>query len=125
MALVNCKECGQQVSTTAKTCPHCGVENPGGLANSLLTVHRPTKFTGSALGIKIYIDGTYIGAIKNNETLNFEVNPGTKIIRAEAFANPSFELTLTMVSGVHYFIEMYFKMLGLAIDFKGQKERVD
>lgn len=24
MALVNCRECGQTVSTEAKKCPHCG-----------------------------------------------------------------------------------------------------
>lgn len=29
MALVKCRECGEQVSKTAKTCPHCGVKKPG------------------------------------------------------------------------------------------------
>ena len=24
MALISCKECGNQLSTNAKTCPHCG-----------------------------------------------------------------------------------------------------
>ena len=27
MALIKCKECGQQVSTDAKTCPHCGTRS--------------------------------------------------------------------------------------------------
>lgn len=26
MALTKCKECGKEVSTDAKTCPHCGKE---------------------------------------------------------------------------------------------------
>lgn len=26
--LVSCKECGKDVSSTAKSCPHCGVANP-------------------------------------------------------------------------------------------------
>lgn len=30
MALKNCKECGKEVSSSAKKCPHCGVKNPGG-----------------------------------------------------------------------------------------------
>jgi hypothetical protein len=30
MALVECKECKQNVSTEALTCPHCGVSNPSG-----------------------------------------------------------------------------------------------
>lgn len=29
MALTQCKECKKEVSTTAKTCPHCGVKDPG------------------------------------------------------------------------------------------------
>ncbi|WP_416777810.1 zinc-ribbon domain-containing protein [Xenorhabdus budapestensis] len=29
MALKKCKECGKEVSTSAKTCPHCGVKDPG------------------------------------------------------------------------------------------------
>ncbi len=29
MALNNCKECKKEVSTDAKTCPHCGINNPG------------------------------------------------------------------------------------------------
>jgi hypothetical protein len=28
MALKPCKECGKEVSTSAKTCPHCGVKEP-------------------------------------------------------------------------------------------------
>lgn len=33
MALKQCRECGQEVSSSAKKCPHCGVSNPaGGLA---------------------------------------------------------------------------------------------
>ncbi|MGZ8236458.1 MAG: tetratricopeptide repeat protein [Methylobacter sp.] len=29
MALTNCKECKKEVSTEAKTCPYCGIDNPG------------------------------------------------------------------------------------------------
>ncbi|WP_078000337.1 hypothetical protein [Edwardsiella tarda] len=29
MAITKCKECKKEVSTSAKTCPHCGVTNPG------------------------------------------------------------------------------------------------
>jgi predicted amidophosphoribosyltransferase len=30
MALKNCKECGKEVSTQAKTCPNCGAQLKGG-----------------------------------------------------------------------------------------------
>jgi len=29
MAMKKCKECKHDVSSSAKTCPHCGVANPG------------------------------------------------------------------------------------------------
>ncbi|MES2614684.1 MAG: zinc ribbon domain-containing protein [Bdellovibrionota bacterium] len=29
MAMIQCKECKKEVSTSAKTCPHCGVSRPG------------------------------------------------------------------------------------------------
>lgn len=29
MALVNCKECGKEVSDKAASCPHCGISAPG------------------------------------------------------------------------------------------------
>ena len=44
MAMTTCKECGKQVSTGAKTCPHCGTSAPakkkakGGLGKWLLIV---------------------------------------------------------------------------------------
>ena len=44
MAMTTCKECGKQVSTEAKTCPHCGAAAPakkkakGGVGKWLLIV---------------------------------------------------------------------------------------
>ena len=29
MALTTCKECKKEVSIQAKTCPYCGIDNPG------------------------------------------------------------------------------------------------
>lgn len=36
MALIKCKECKQEVSNTAKTCPQCGVKNPATTAKDYL-----------------------------------------------------------------------------------------
>jgi len=44
MALTTCRECGKQVSTDAKTCPHCGTSAPakkkakGGIGKWLLII---------------------------------------------------------------------------------------
>lgn len=36
VALKPCRECGQQVSTEAATCPNCGVSNPSGSLQAAL-----------------------------------------------------------------------------------------
>ncbi len=33
MSLVSCRECGQQVSDRARTCPHCGIDSPAAKAS--------------------------------------------------------------------------------------------
>jgi len=38
MALAKCRECSKEVSTEAKTCPHCGVSNPVKKGTSGLTL---------------------------------------------------------------------------------------
>lgn len=30
MAIKSCKECGAHISSSAKSCPHCGISRPGG-----------------------------------------------------------------------------------------------
>ncbi len=40
MALITCPECGQQVSTLAATCPHCGVAKPATVAAERLPPAR-------------------------------------------------------------------------------------
>ena len=34
MALTTCKECNKEISTEARTCPYCGVDNPGVIDNN-------------------------------------------------------------------------------------------
>lgn len=29
MAVLECRECGKEISTDAETCPHCGIKYPG------------------------------------------------------------------------------------------------
>lgn len=31
MALIHCKECGREISSTANSCPHCGAKTPQGM----------------------------------------------------------------------------------------------
>ena len=41
MALINCPDCGHQVSDQAKTCPHCGIEIAGRFTSSVDDTPRP------------------------------------------------------------------------------------
>ena len=43
MAMSNCKECGKQVSTTAKTCPNCGVPKPAKKLKKVSTTSKTKK----------------------------------------------------------------------------------
>ncbi len=36
MAMTKCKECKKEVSSKAKTCPHCGIKNPGQKASDAI-----------------------------------------------------------------------------------------
>ena len=50
MALIECSECGKNISTKASICPHCGAPNEQGFA-------RPTKPAGCFLQV---ISGIFI-----------------------------------------------------------------
>jgi len=74
MALVTCKECGTQVASSAKTCPKCGVDYPGG-AGQLLLIRRPAM-TGAMYSVKVAVDGQPVGEIKNDATLRVALLAG-------------------------------------------------
>ncbi|MDV0602844.1 hypothetical protein RZO85_24540 [Raoultella ornithinolytica] len=76
MALTKCKECKKEVSASAKTCPHCGVKNPGvGLKGCLVIMLL-------ALGFGVYMTARDSGEDSSNPIIcsntdtqcNFERN---------------------------------------------------
>lgn len=50
MAMTKCKECKKEVSSSAKTCPHCGIKDPGVTAKQTLSGF----FVLLALGTGLY-----------------------------------------------------------------------
>lgn len=52
MAMKPCRECKEQVSTQAKTCPHCGTKNP---ANPLAALGSGVMGCGCLLTILVTI----------------------------------------------------------------------
>ncbi len=56
MALTKCKECGKQISTTAKTCPNCGAKNKKGMG--CLTAIAIVALFFVAIGVVVGISGS-------------------------------------------------------------------
>ena len=52
MAMSNCRECGREVSTLAKSCPGCGVPNPTKITKSIKTKVKSKRVSKSSLSSK-------------------------------------------------------------------------
>jgi hypothetical protein len=74
MALVECRECGSDVSDSAATCPHCGVSAPAGEV-SLVFIRAGTY--GRANRIELFIDQEPLGKIVGGVGLEVLVTPGS------------------------------------------------
>ena len=47
MALQPCRECGAQVSTEAKSCPHCGVPDPASRSDPHRSLYQQSLYQRS------------------------------------------------------------------------------
>ena len=63
MALVACRECGNEVSTEAKTCPHCGTSKPAMKPKVNQPVNETVKAAGSRKWIKNILILAAIGMV--------------------------------------------------------------
>ena len=62
MALKACRECGKEVSTEARTCPHCGVKDPTG---SLAAMQKATGrgcLLATMVVVAIFTVAAYFGS---------------------------------------------------------------
>jgi hypothetical protein len=81
MALVECRECGSQISESAATCPRCGVSAPAGVCS--LTFVR-SGFVGVAVGVEVFVDGQPFGTIRGRGRVVVPVTPGRHHIEIRA-----------------------------------------
>ena len=58
MAMTKCKECGKEISTLAKTCPHCGAST-----TPILDALNDASSAASSLGKSLIFIGVIILAI--------------------------------------------------------------
>ena len=91
MALINCPECGKEISDKAPACIHCGYPldkinaNPIPQENKEGTVIiygiKQKFLIGGTM--KIYLDGVYYGDVKKNQSIEFKIYKDTEITDME------------------------------------------
>lgn len=75
MALVQCRECGSNVSDSAISCPQCGVDGPAGTGT--LIVERRKKFMGGAVGVSVQLNGVGHGVLRSGQSVALDLAPGS------------------------------------------------
>ena len=68
MAIIQCPECGQNVSDKAEKCIHCGcpLDRVAEKSNGSLVVYGYTGWFLNKPKVRIYLDGEYIGDVSHN-----------------------------------------------------------
>lgn len=83
MALINCPECGKEISDKALTCPNCGT--PINMRMAIpVTFVRPKAFTGGMIKIFVYVDSQKEGALANGKSFDTELMTGRHIVEFDA-----------------------------------------
>ena len=80
MAMIQCRECGNSVSDSARACPNCGIESPGGSCE--LVIVRPS-LAGGAVGMTVYVNNTLYGDIKARKSMTIPVAAGQHHVLVE------------------------------------------
>ena len=82
MALINCPECGKEISDKALSCPNCGTP----IANKKVRVHfhRKKTFVGSANTGTVIVDGAAVGSASNGSEFDAMLSIGTHNIVIES-----------------------------------------
>lgn len=81
MALIHCSECGKEISSNAKACPHCG--NP--VPQQMAAVHISRNRTiAMAVNCYVMIDGNMVGELRSGESMDIRLPVGTHFIGIES-----------------------------------------
>lgn len=65
MALTKCRECGKEISTTARSCPHCGAKRTSVLGRIWLAAKL---FVALIVGLMAYQCGTVMNRVSSSES---------------------------------------------------------
>lgn len=67
MALINCSDCEKQVSSSAKSCIHCGAPLKSGTTR--LTITRKSSLNAAMRNMYVYVDNVPQGTLKNGKSI--------------------------------------------------------
>ena len=121
MAIINCPECGREVSDKALSCPHCG--NPINQKTEVPVVFkRESKFNGGAFKFVVYVDAMMVGKAGSGESFSVKLMQGNHQIDVEGI-NPlgsvkhvkscAFEIP---TDAKEVTVDLSFGFLGISID---------
>ena len=86
MALINCPECGKEISDKANACPNCGapIEVISSKKIPVTFTREKRAIVGSGVEGTVFIDEQKVGTINNGESFTTEVSVGTHRITIDA-----------------------------------------
>lgn len=81
MALVNCPDCGQQISERAASCPNCGAPGPAKVKSENDVRIRFAIWPGQVFnnGCEVTAGDKVLASCRQGETVSFELNGETEI----------------------------------------------
>lgn len=82
MALINCPECGKEMSDKALACPNCGAALSE-LSKINVRFWRKKSFNGSLCKWTVYIDGAILGVIGSGSEFSVGLEPGLHNMQAD------------------------------------------
>ena len=115
MALINCPECSNNISTKATSCPHCGYTIP--VTPGLITLSRKKQIRASALKVHVFIDDFLIGSLRPGQEIEEELEPGKHSLMVKFGTRKVMDYHLKISAGEHFVGRFRFNdFSGLILD---------
>lgn len=105
-----CVNCGKEISDDSKFCTSCGKSTKVETCVGKITFHRLPRYMGFAVGIDVYIDGTRIGTVNNNGTVEANVTFGTHKIYFSLWSGSNEEEITVTEEKPNVYVDIRLKM---------------
>lgn len=97
-----CSNCGAFAGMN-NFCENCGSKVTDNIENTgILTITRPNRFVGVAVGIEIYIDNKSYTNIKNNSKIELRLPEGKHTISYKVWCRSLKTIELNIIRGNNY-----------------------